>query len=170
MWPAGPGEEVQGDDTQRALLHSPLSVLLTPCLVSSPIRLTKLFPASWPPRPGNGRLWQDAGAGKGSGRPHGLFHLCLASVWFLWWQCPSVAPTLDRYPILLFISFQCLLLLPTTIANPGDHPFPFGSFFSVYMPMLRPILSIHSITIRNKPLLSRRDTNQSNSLLVHPLS
>lgn len=64
-----PGEEVQRDDTQRALLQSPLSVLLTPCLVSSPIRLTKLFPASWPPRPGNGRLWQDAGAGKGSGRP-----------------------------------------------------------------------------------------------------
>lgn len=156
--------------TLREPCYSPLSRGYLPHLVSSPIRLTKLFPDSWPPRPGSGRLWQDIGVGKGTGRPHGLFHLCLASVWFLWWQCPSVAPTLDRYPILLFISFQCLLLLPTTIASPGDRPFPLGSFCSVHMPMLRPILSIHSITIWNKPLLSRRDTNQSNSLLVHPLS
>lgn len=118
MWPARPGEEVQRDDTQRALLQSPLSVLLIPCLVSSPIRLTKLFPASWPPRPGNGRLWQDAGAGKGSGRP-------LVYSTYVWPLSGSCGGSVHLWP-------QLLTGTPSSCSSPSN------AFFC--SPLLLPVL------------------------------
>lgn len=107
--PCGQLDLVHGDDTQRALLQFPLFVLLTLCLVSSPIRSIKLFPVSCPFLTAKARQWETVAGCRGRKRE-----------WKATWFIP------------LMSGFCLVLVVAVSICGPDScqvpHP-PSNTFF-----------------------------------------